>query len=734
MGIPSRPSRLIPLALIGSLALAECDVVFGLGGAGAIRAQSQGSMNLRLRRGNQGVELVIEGVGDQPLLQQRLNGQVWEGSLQTQGAPGVRNGQVRLTDPVIGIQSATLVGSGSSYALKVTPSPGRPLQDPVVSANGRDLILKFPGLVAAPTLQTGRLNLNMPGRVPQTQYAPPLRPRAVAPPLGDIAVGTMVLQNRSYVNVSGPAVTLTLNNASAKDALFSLARLGGYGFVYVGDSDLVKTADTVGPQVTMAFVGEDYARALNSLLLASGLQAKLDGRTLMVGESVSGKTFGPQFSKVYRLNQASSASAADYLASLGALISKVNTTRVTSSESASSGTVDAGAGALSSSTSKLSSVETYGASVGPLRGLRGTTDSRLQTITLIGDSRLILIAENYLKQIDLRQRQVALSVKILDVTLTNDESIQNSFAFRYGNNFIVSDRGELVGAFGTKLPPNNNNFDVIAGDAQSGKPERITASGDRAQTSDTVLNPLSPARINPGNVYPKDTFFDFLKAKIESSSAKVLASPTLILSENPEELKGGAEVSATSDFSDNAASIGRPQANESFITVGEQEIISYSVQAGQNGAPNTCQPSFGTAGLTFGARVSKIDDNGFVSFALSPAISTVKKLQDVPGCGPVSILNSRRLDSGSVRVRDGQTLILTGVIADSDISTVSKWPILGDLPLVGQFFRASNGTRTKNELVILVTPRIINDKQGGSYGYGYQPSLPAARQITNTRF
>ena len=85
-------------------------------------------------------------------------------------------------------------------------------------------------------------------------------------------------------------------------------------------------------------------------------------------------------------------------------------------------------------------------------------------------------------------------------------------------------------------------------------------------------------------------------------------------------------------------------------------------------------------------------------------------------------------------MRDGQTLILTGVIADSDISTVSKWPILGDLPLVGQFFRASNGTRTKNELVILVTPRIISDKQGGSYGYGYQPSLPAARQVINTRF
>ena len=324
MGIPSRPSRLIPLALIGSLALAECDVVFGLGGAGAIRAQSQGSMNLRLRRGNEGVELVIEGVGAQPLLQQRLNGQVWEGSLQTQGAPGVRNGQVRLTDPVTGIQSATLVGSGSSYALKVTPSPGRPLKDPVVSADGRDLILKFPGLVVAPTLQTGRLNLNTPGRVPQTQYAPPLRPRAVAPPLGDMAVGTMVLQNRSYVNVSGPPVTLTLNNAPAKDALMALARLGGYGFVFVSEQDSgaeavegVVAGRASDRSVSIAFQNESYARALNGVLLASGLQGKLDGRTLMVGSKVSAKTFGPQMSKVIRLNQVSARGAAEYLGNLG---------------------------------------------------------------------------------------------------------------------------------------------------------------------------------------------------------------------------------------------------------------------------------------------------------------------------------------------------------------------------------------------------------------------------------
>ena len=85
------------------------------------------------------------------------------------------------------------------------------------------------------------------------------------------------------------------------------------------------------------------------------------------------------------------------------------------------------------------------------------------------------------------------------------------------------------------------------------------------------------------------------------------------------------------------------------------------------------------------------------------------------------------LDTGKVRVRDGQTLILTGVISDEDRSVVTKWPILGDLPLIGQFFRRSSGDRRKSELVIMVTPRVIKDDQGGMYGYGYQPSTQDAR-------
>jgi type IV pilus assembly protein PilQ len=101
----------------------------------------------------------------------------------------------------------------------------------------------------------------------------------------------------------------------------------------------------------------------------------------------------------------------------------------------------------------------------------------------------------------------------------------------------------------------------------------------------------------------------------------------------------------------------------------------------------------------------------------------------VQGCGATDILSVRSLDTGSARVRDGQTLILTGVLSDRDIEQVTKWPILGDLPLVGQFFRNTNGNREKRELVVMVTPRIINDTEGGAYGYGYEPSSREMRQF-----
>ena len=615
-------------------------------------------------------------------------------------------------------------------------------------------------------------------------------------------------------------MTLTFRGVPVSVALQSLARLGKYGFVYnkAEETEAAKKAT-----VTASFVNEDFARAFNLVLAGNGIQAKMVGNTIVAGPNALRLSAGNLMSKVYRLNQASSKSAAEYLASLGALIRVPNTTTSTAAQGSTTST---GGGAAtggqtasntSSETSTFTTIQTFGGTGGPLLGLSGTTDGRLGTITLVGTANLVAVAEQYLRQLDLRQRQVALSIKILDVSLGNDKTIDNSFAFRYGNSFIVNQQGQLLANFGALKPPNTAEgglpgaFNGVDGSPIVGA-GRFKLPGEGAEPflnpafvprfttpgSETPFyNPNYPARPsfgaynNPGQPgvtdftpgtpeipptedrfirqpdgtsvfvpgtpgspgsppsytfsnpaafqYPPNQFFDFVRAVIESRSTKVLASPTLILSEDNSGERIEQAASSNSQSSSGSSSIqnflpqiGRSKSNESAVFVGEQIIVSYTVQAGQNGAPNSCQPELGNAGLTFGARVTKIDDNGFVTFALSPQISGVVRRQVVQGCGPIDILSVRALDTGSARVRDGQTLILTGVLSDRDIDQVTKWPVLGDLPLVGQFFRNSSGNREKRELVVMVTPRIINDTEGGSYGYGFEPTTRDSRRFMNS--
>ncbi len=717
-------------------------------------------LELRLDRRRDAVDVVISGVGAGPQLQQSNSGAVWLGRLYVATPTGLRRGTQTLSLPEAGFQSISLSGFGSQFNIQVAPVPGFPLGRPLVSADGNNLILTF---AAAPqaSQQTFSRDLTIPGRVPQPDMVPPLQPRAVAPPVGDMAVGSILIANSGFVNVSGPPITMTMRNAPAQAVLMSLSRMGGYGFVYVnadpssqaasGSSGTQSAGDQASSRpISIAFRNENYARALNSVLLASGLQGKVEGNTLLAGPNVLSKGFGAQLSKVYRLNQVGANSAADYLANLGARVSKTNTTTTAISQGVpQSQQVSQASTTSTTQSSTTTTVNSYGADNGPLLGLQATTDSRLSTITLVGSPALVAVAETYLRQLDLRQRQVALSVKILDVTLDNDTAIDNSFAFRYGNNFIVNDQGQLLGAFGGLLPPQGDQFDVLSGGASSAKPIRPEIRCDAFGTCTTIspdpIGPLAPAPVNPGAAYPRNNFFDLVKASIQSRTTKILASPTLILTDNPEVLRegedqsvinqalsGGGSSGSGGSGGSTSSKIGRTKANESYVTVGEQVITNYAVQAGQNGAPSTCQPSFTVAGLTFGARVSKIDDNGFVTFSMTPTISATTRTQAVPNCGPIDILSIRSLDTGSARVRDGQTLILTGVISDLDNQVVSKWPILGDIPIVGQFFRDTGGSRRKRELVILVTPRIIDDTQGGSWGYGYQPSTRDARRFMGT--
>lgn len=76
-----------------------------------------------------------------------------------------------------------------------------------------------------------------------------------------------------------------------------------------------------------------------------------------------------------------------------------------------------------------------------------------------------------------------------------------------------------------------------------------------------------------------------------------------------------------------------------------------------------------------------------------------------------TLLQRRNLELKNVRIKDGDTLVIAGMMRENDSRTISKVPFLGDIPGIGSFFRSTSTTRTKSELVILVTPKIITDDE-----------------------
>jgi len=689
IAIPLATSLLaIPFADLGMRASADL--------AGSASRETHSPLELRIRRLPDSVELVVVGTGPSPILTQTRRGNDWHGELSINSPKAPISSPRNFSLPEAGVKSSSLTGGGTQFNLSLAPLPGVSFASPVISADGENLIIRF-SLPSTVIRQTVRPSITQPGAVPAPAFTPPLQPRAVAPPLGDIAVGSMVLRNQSFVRINGPSVTLTLRNAPAKDALMAIAQLGGYGFVFVGDSTTSSAGVSSSPspnansasggsesgeKVTLSFRNENYSHALNSILLASGLQGKLEGRTLLAGRNVLGKSFGPQVSKIYRLNQATAASAADYLASLGASISKINILTSTTSSSAAEGTPSASASNTTSVTEKITSVETYGAVNGPLVGISGTTDSRLQTVTLVGEASLVSVAESYLRQIDLRQRQVAVKVQILNVDLENSTSIDSNFSALIGNTFLVNQGGKAYMNFGQNKPGGSDGTGIIQDDT-------------------AIINPGTYEGAGGGEGYsqPNNSFYSYVEAAITSANARTLAQPTLLVQE------GQNTVVKTAT---------------SVITgVESTEASNGSVQL-----TNTRED----AGLTLDVKVNKIDDNGFVTLDLKPTVSVAIPAGDQQGV-PIFNISERSLTSGSVRLRDGQTLVLTGVIQDSDRQDVTKWPILADIPIIGSLFRKTNNSRQRNELVILVTPSIVDDNSGGIYGYGYRPLTQQARDI-----
>lgn len=62
------------------------------------------------------------------------------------------------------------------------------------------------------------------------------------------------------------------------------------------------------------------------------------------------------------------------------------------------------------------------------------------------------------------------------------------------------------------------------------------------------------------------------------------------------------------------------------------------------------------------------------------------------------------------KVKNGETIVLAGSTSQTDTGSVNKFPILADLPIIGQFFRSTNRQKNESELLIFITPTIVTDQ------------------------
>ncbi|MEH1870489.1 AMIN domain-containing protein [Nostoc sp.] len=711
------------------------------------------------------------------------------------------------SQPVVRSQNGiTLSFSPSGGTIASAPTPTAPTSTaapttPAQPGQKPDVLVPNPQI----TIDGQPAQAAGPGQpLSQASQAPTFLPRAVAPPVGDIAISATDASPSSIdLGTQERVPRLVLRDAPVREVLSLLARAANLNLAYVGgEQGAAANAPAVSQTISLDIENEPVQDVFNYVLRLSGLEANRSNRTIFVGAKLPNST-RDMVMRSLRLNQVSVGVALNFLVGLGAESAVSRERQVTSVNA-----VPVGAGATpitQTQTTTETRVETqrvtFTDSNPLLRGLQALGDERTNSLTLIGSPRLVDMAMAQLTQLDIRRRQVVVNVKIIDVNLNNTQDYNTSFSFGIGNNYFSNDGGAASLNFGGSRPVTsveartnlsggtpvtanpysgsntfldlNNSTSIagtgignrtivngqltndIPGGSQSFYNSRAGVSGNPFQGGITditqgtpnvttitdvpavagtaavpavvnaqgvVVVPAVPATAGtpasrvttfaPGVLgtatsalpslyqFPK-RLLTSLQAQVTNGNAKILTDPTLIVQEGQQAL-----VNLTQEV------------------VGNITLQTTDTSGGSR-TERTIQKQ--KVGLTLNVKIDRIDDNGFVSLSVAPTVSAPTASQDT-GNGQIILVSERSLTSGLIRLRDGQTLILSGIIQDQDRTTISKIPILGDLPLLGALFRSTNRQNQRNEVIVLLTPQIMDDTDNSSYGYNYTPS-PEVRQI-----
>ncbi len=555
-------------------------------------------------------------------------------------------------------------------------------------------------------------------------------PRAVAPPVGDMAVSNInTMPDMVDLGSSASVPRLVMRDAPVREVLALLARSANLNVVYAGAKVEDDEEEQIEPTISLDLENQPIQEVFNSVLLISGLDANRRGNIIYVGEQLPAQARN-LISRTIRLNQVTAENAALYLASQGAtgkrLTNEVEeiidpeTGRVVQRKETSPELSDLDGG----------SDDDTGTQALMLRGLQLSADARLNSITLVGEPRKVEVATAFLTQLDARRRQVAVNVKVLDVNLSNQDLFNSSFSFGVDDTFFSQDGGSAVLNFGDTVPPDSSEVkdsifspavipltvpgaefepfldivdNAIFGNVTPGPNDFTGTLTPFARPNfGTSDNPFRPG-VNSIDVNEDGTTFEYslpslfqfpkkflaqLESQILSGNAKILTDPTLMVQEG----------------------------QQATVKLAQNIIESVKTEIDSESGFRTITPVIAEAGVVLTVNVERIDDNGFVSMSVSPTVSAIGDSQVFDSGGGaenlLNLLSKRELSSGLVRLRDGQTLILSGIIQDQERTTISKVPVLADIPLLGALFRSNDKTSERAEVIVLLTPEIVEEDAG----------------------
>lgn len=305
---------------------------------------------------------------------------------------------------------------------------------------------------------------------------------------------------------------------------------------------------------------------------------------------------------------------------------------------------------------------------------------------------------------------------------------------------LNGDRGFLL----TGVGPGTTSLMVWTACSNTPRQSMVFVKG-KANTALTSLS-LSPADDPslPSQVQTDIRFVEVSRTKLKEASTKILGignnfflgSPNL-LSPAPSTFKlpvsadsfnigfGGGRVSAM---------INALESSGFAYTLARPSLVAMSGQSATflaGGEIPIPVPSSGSDNISieykeFGIRLTltpTVIDRNRISLKVAPEVSELDYtnavvLENIR----VPALTIRRTDT-SVSLADGESFVISGLISSNTTTNISKFPGLGDIPILGAFFRDSSVSREDKELLMIVTPHLVQPLAANAQ----LPSLPGEK-------